>query len=152
MRLILAGKKETVRPLIANKLMNIIEEVDDLGVPFYPLANDVPYVADTIGDSMERFPVELRLPYPTTLALNVMQPLIAQSLADKILVHLAVAGRLPAGYTEYSAQDLGQRLYEICAWGHPDKSLQLVLGRLALNVPVWVKALPRFSRKMSLVL
>src|SRR5205085_818641 len=133
MRLVLSGKKEAVLPLIASKLMNIIEEADNLGVPFYPLVNDVPYVADTLGDSMEHFPTELVLPYPATLALDVMQPLIAQSLADKILIYLAVVGRLPAGYTEYSAKDLGQRLYETCACTHPDTSLRFTLGHPALN-------------------
>jgi len=143
--------------LIADKLMGITRHPSVVSeAALYGLENDIPYIADILQTSLARC-VDFNTPdycleYVGKPIPPDINPVRAQSIADKIVVSLATIGRVPEGYTEWKAIRLGKLLYEVGSWQHPNTSIRYALARMSQDLPVWVKVLPHFKKEISLLI
>ena len=154
MNIVVSGKKDFTLRLFAEKLVNVTKHPNVAAeASFYRLERDVPYIAETLQTSLQSRDLDLDIPdywILTTELIEAMNPVRAQSIADKILLSLAIMGRFPSGYYEWSGINLGQKMYGVASRIHPEESLRPALSSMSFDLPVWVRALPHFSREISL--
>ncbi len=154
--LIVSGSDDSVRLLFAEKLISVTRRdcFKDM-VSFYQIENDVPYLAEMLCTSVKWGSLDFETPgywLEPEEVLDSMNPVLAQSSGDKLLMALAVMGRYPRGLPEYSGLRLGQKFYRVASVFHPQSSLKPTFSMLSLDFPVWAKVLPSFGREISLVI
>ena len=156
MNLIVSGQKDFALRLFAEKLLNVTKHPSVAEeASFYSLEKDVPYIAETLQTSLCFPSIDFDVPdywLLSTERIETMNPVRARSIADKILLSLAIMGRFPPGYYEWSGINFGQRMYQLASWIHPEKPLRPALSSMSSDLPVWAKALPHFSKEISLSL
>ena len=157
MRFVLPGNDDTIKSLFAEKLILSTQHPDVREeTSFYQLEGDVTYLAGMMSMAIKLKEVDLdSMGYWLAEAPKVIEDMNgvqAQAGADKILVSLAIRKSFPRGCPEYTGVGLGQRLYRVASVFHPDKSLHPCFALLSLNFPAWVRALPYFSRELSLLI
>ena len=158
MQFIMSSRKDVVLRLIAEKLVNVTKHPSLAGeASFYQLEQDVPYIAETLETSM-KFPaidLDMRgywmLDSPNE-SIDAINPIMAQSIADKILLSLALLSRFPAGYGQSTGLRVGVRMYHVASLHHPTESMRPALSSMFSDFHLWAKALPHFSKEISLLL
>lgn len=127
---------------------------------FFKIEEDIPYISGVLCDGLTGTRLDLRKPYYThiepvsliTCSFEKMKPVLARSIADGVVLSLALCQRMPDPFNHSHGINSVASLYGYLAKTYPRDELRPALESMSLDVAVWATILPFFTKEASIVI